>query len=365
MFGTVLITIVTLMHLYVFRGAAAVPWISRQVPRAALWGAALILWLLFFLGRVVGHGGSGRTSAVLEFLGMNWMAAVFLAFSTLLAVDLTTLFGRLLRPQAPMLRGWALGAGLVLALVALVQGLRPPVVQKHEVSVSGLPAKMDGTVIAALADTHLGSLIGRRWLEKRIDQVCKEQPDLVVLLGDIFEGHGPPDDDLIAVFQRLDPPLGIWAVLGNHEFYGVGGVESYHAAGFHLLRDAWAEVKPGLILAGVDDLTIRHRRGSTGEFVSKALQGRPPGASILLSHTPWNAEEAAAAGAGLMLSGHTHAGQIWPFSYLVRLFYPLFSGRYEVDGMPVIVSRGTGTWGPRMRLWMPGEILRVTLRAKR
>ena len=94
-----------------------------------------------------------------------------------------------------------------------------------------------------------------------------------------------------------------------------------------------------------------------------ALANRPPGAAILLSHSPLQAGAAAAAGAGLMLSGHTHDGQIWPFGYLVRLSYPLLGGRYEVDGMPVIVCRGTGTWGPRMRLWRPSEILRITLRS--
>jgi len=60
-----------------------------------------------------------------------------------------------------------------------------------------------------------------------------------------------------------------------------------------------------------------------------------------------------------------HGGQIWPFDYLVRSRYPLLEGRYEIDGMTVIVCRGTGTWGPRMRLWRPSEILRVTLRRKR
>ena len=84
---------------------------------------------------------------------------------------------------------------------------------------------------------------------------------------------------------------------------------------------------------------------------------------MLLSHSPVQAEKAAAGGAGLMLSGHTHNGQIWPFNYLVRLTNPLVGGRYEVGGMPVIVCRGTGTWGPRMRLWRPSEILRITLRA--
>ena len=97
--------------------------------------------------------------------------------------------------------------------------------------------------------------------------------------------------------------------------------------------------------------------------VEQTLANRPPGAVILLSHSPLLADVAATAGAGLMLSGHTHNGQIWPFGYLVRLSYPLLGGRYEVGGMPVIVCCGTGTWGPRMRLWRPGEILRITLRS--
>ncbi len=97
--------------------------------------------------------------------------------------------------------------------------------------------------------------------------------------------------------------------------------------------------------------------------MSKTLANRPPGATILLSHTPWQAEKAAKAGAGLMLSGHTHGGQIWPFSYLIRLVYPLLGGRYEVSGMTVIVCRGTGSWGVRMRLWRPAEIIRVKLKS--
>ena len=73
---------------------------------------------------------------------------------------------------------------------------------------------------------------------------------------------------------------------------------------------------------------------------------------------------AAAAGANLMLSGHTHNGQLWPFNYLVRMKCPLLGGRYEIEGMTVIVSRGAGAWGPRMRLWCPSEFLRITLRPK-
>ncbi len=84
---------------------------------------------------------------------------------------------------------------------------------------------------------------------------------------------------------------------------------------------------------------------------------------ILMSHSPLEAVRASEAGVDLMLSGHTHGGQIWPFNYLVRLNNPFVAGRYQVGGTAVIVSRGTGTWGPRMRLWRRGEILKIVLRS--
>ena len=364
MFGTILISVCTLMHLYIFWRAASVPFVDRHVPRKILIGTGVILWAVFLAGRVIGHGGTGDLAVTLEFLGMNWMGILFLTFIPLFSIDLVTLFGFLMPRLSPSLRGWALLVGGVFSAIALFQGLRPPVVEKYEVVLPGLPDTMDGIVLAALSDMHLGSQLGERWLAARIAQVNEQQPDIVVLLGDIFEGHGPPDKSLMETFRHLSAPLGIWAIPGNHEFHGRGNMALFEAVGFTLLRNGWAEVGPGLILAGVDDLTVRRRNGQGGDPMSQALAGRPPGAAILLSHTPWQAERAAKAGAGLMLSGHTHGGQIWPFDYLVRSRYPLLEGRYQVGGMAVIVCRGTGTWGPRMRFWRPGEILRVTLRTK-
>jgi predicted MPP superfamily phosphohydrolase len=297
---------------------------------------------------------------------MLWMGALFLLFISLLTMDIITVFGFLVPRLAPSLRGWALFVGAVLSVIALVQGLRPPVVQSYEVRLADLSNEMDGKVLVAMSDLHIGSLIGKRWLAARVAQAREAQPDLVVLLGDVFEGHGQPQEELLPILRRLSAPLGIWAVTGNHEFHGADNksIHMIDAAGFKLLRNRWVEVRPGFILAGVDDLTAKYRAGRDGDFISQTLAGRPPGATVLLSHTPWQAERAAGAGAGLMLSGHTHGGQIWPFGYLTRRTYPLLGGRYEVDGMPIIVCRGTGTWGPRMRLWRPGEILRVTFREK-
>jgi predicted MPP superfamily phosphohydrolase len=364
MFGSILISVCTLMHIYVFWRAASVPLVNRHVPFSLIIVTGLLLWAVFFIGRLFHHGGTGALTATIELFGMLWMGALFLLFISLLTMDIISGFGFLLPRLAPSLRGWALFVGGVLSVIALVQGLRPPVVQSYEVRLQGLSGEMDGKVLVAMSDLHLGALIGKRWLAARVAQVREEKPDLVVLLGDLFEGHGQPQEELLTILRRLSAPLGIWAVTGNHEFHGRDNesIRLMEAAGFKLLRNRWVEVRPGFVLAGVDDLTSKYRRGQSGDFISQALAGRPPGATILLSHTPWQADRAVDAGANLMLSGHTHGGQIWPFGYLTRLSYPLLGGRYEVSGMPVIVCRGTGTWGPRMRLWRPGEILRVTLR---
>lgn len=365
-FGIILISASTLIHLYVFWRAASVPMVARHVPRKLLFGAGASLWAVFFSARVFGHGGTGPLAAVLELVGMNWMGVLFVTSVCLLVVDVVTLFGFLMPRQARSFRGWAIAGAGALSLVALFQGFRSPVMQSYEVSLKDLPHELDGTVIVAMSDLHLGSQRGERWLADRVAEVNAERPDLVVLLGDIFEGHGPPQSDLLLTLGHLSAPLGVWVVPGNHEFHEDQGTSMslMEQAGLHMLRDRWAEVRPGLVLAGVDDLTALRRAGDRRDSLSAALAGRPPGATILLSHTPWQAERASSAGVGLMLSGHTHGGQIWPLGYLTRLIYPLLEGRYEVGSTTVIVSRGTGLWGPRMRLWRPSEILRVELHGR-
>ena len=363
MFGTILIVIGTLLNVYVFWRAATVPFVRRHALRRIVIGSGVVLWAGFVLSNVLRHG---RTGAVVELFGMTWLATLFLISVCLLAADLVTGFGFFLRRLAPSLRGWALATGVGLSVIALVQGLRPPVVERYEVQLDGLPAELDGTVLVALSDLHLGSLLGERWLDARVSQVQALAPDVIVLLGDLTEGHGESPDRFLAGLRRLSAPLGVWAVPGNHESHRGGddtlpGIEGDH---LQMLRNRWVEIRRGLTLAGVDDLTSARRRGRGSEFVAQALAGRPAGATILLSHTPWQTASAARSGVGLMLSGHTHGGQIWPLGYLTRTRYLMLDGRRQVGDMSVIICRGTGTWGPRMRLWSPGEILHVTLRAR-
>jgi hypothetical protein len=265
-------------------------------------------------------------------------------------------------------RAAAAGAGLVLSGHTHGGQIWPfgYLVRRSYPYLAGLPEVLDGSSIVALSDFHLGSLLDGEWLAARVAQVEALRPDVVVLLGDLLEGHGAPPPPLAQGLGGFRAPLGVFAVTGNHEYHGRrdGSVRFLEEAGVRVLRDRWVELRPGLVLAGVDDLTSRRRRPPAEDPIGAALAGRPPGAAVLLSHSPLELERAAAAGADLVLSGHTHGGQIWPFGYLVRRSYPRFVGRYEVGGATVIVGRGTGTWGPRMRLWRRGEVLKVILRSR-
>lgn len=232
MFGTVLTVAVTAMHLYVFGRATAAPLLTQHVSRPTIVVAGLVLWAVFVAGRTFGHGGVGTLARALEMLGMTWMAALFLIFVCLLAADALTGFGLLFSRSAPAVRGWGLAAGILLAAVALVQGLRPPAVVRHEVHLQGLPNDLDDTILVAVSDLHLGSLLGASWLQARVDQVLELQPDLIVLLGDTFEGHGRPAGDLVPVLGRLSAPMGAWAVLGNHDSYRRSGAAAAGGGGY-------------------------------------------------------------------------------------------------------------------------------------
>ena len=371
-FGIVMTVVVTLMQLYVFWRASSLPFLGHGVPNRILWGSGTVLWILFFVVRTYGYGTAefkttNTLFTVLSLIGMDWLGMLLLFSISFLAADILTGFGFLLPGIISRMRLLALFAGGILSVIAVVQGMRSPVIDSYDIDLPHLPSQLDGTVIVAVSDLHLGTLIGTQWLSDRADQIREQHPDLVVMVGDIFDGRIMPDGDLLSAMHRITAPLGVWVVQGNHDVYGDWNQneQMLTAAGYQMLNDRWAEVRPGFILAGVEDLTIARRTGQDEAKVVKALANRPPGATVFLSHTPWHAEMAASSGVGLMLSAHTHGGQIWPFGELVKLRYPLLEGLYPIGRTSVIVCRGTGTWGPRMRLWHPGEILRITLHASR
>lgn len=356
------------LHFYVVSRLFSIPFIADHVPAWLLIPATVLLGSSYIVSLLLRHyeiEALSGLSHVLEIVGSYWVGAFFLLFSTFLLLDLCTGFGLWLRPQQPALRTSALMIALLMTIVALVQARRSPEVTEYKVTLDGLPREVDGTVLVVATDMHMGVLLGHDWASERAAQFESLRPDLLLLVGDIFESSETSYPGWLPVFQQFRASHGVYVVTGNHEFHAGGAkiVDLFRRAGFHVLRDESVEPIPGLVLTGVDDVSFRGR-AAHAEILKKVLRERPEGASILLSHSPVEIQRAASAGIGLMLSGHTHDGQIWPFTYLVKLSFPIMSGRYRLQDMTAIVCRGTGTWGPRMRLFKRSELLRITVRAK-
>jgi hypothetical protein len=260
-------------------------------------------------------------------------------------------------------------AGGLLAAGALRSGLRPPAVRRVEVALRRWPSALDGLRIVQISDVHVGALLGGRFAASLARRVNALRPDLVAVTGDLVDGsvHHLADD--VAPLGELRARLGVYFVTGNHDHYS--GADAWagmaRSLGMRVLRNERVAIEDrgaAFDLAGVEDHHASLVSGTHVEDLPAALDGRDPARPvILLAHDPSTFKEASRRGVDLQLSGHTHGGQIFPFGLLVRLVVPFVAGLYERHGSLLYVSRGTGFWGPPMRLLAPAEITELVLRA--
>jgi predicted MPP superfamily phosphohydrolase len=367
MFSIILNVIGSLLHFYVAGRLYKIRPIRNRIAASTWWLGAGCIWLVYIAGIQIGDEALDWRWWPGQF-AMTWIGIQFVMALCLLVADLVTGFGLWWRSLAPRLIAVAAAVGVVLSGFGIYQAMRAPGVVEHELVLKKLPAELDGTVLVAVTDLHLGAQRRSAWMQQRVEQINQIAPAAVLMVGDQVDDHPVGEAELATVLRRLKPPLGVWAVTGNHEFYGAVDttIAEFEAGGVRWLRDSKVELAPGLVLAGLDDIGRTMRSG--GNYMGgldELLPGPTNTATILLSHIPAPAlvDEAAARGVDLMLSGHTHGGQIWPFSYLVKRQFPHLVGAHQVGDMALVISRGAGSWGPRMRLWQPGEILKLTLRS--
>ncbi len=269
---------------------------------------------------------------------------------------------------ARVIAGGATATVLSAAGYALWHGLGRLAVKRVDVVLPKLPAEMDGFTIAQLTDLHLGSMRSGDWFRRVVERTNSLKPDLIAITGDLADATA----DRLAggdVVGELKAPHGVFFVTGNHEYYFDlhGWLEKLGELGVRVLRNERVPIHRGgavFDLAGVDDHEGRRIAPGHGADIPKAMKGRDPGrASVLMAHQPRAVQEASEHGVGLVLSGHTHGGQIWPWKYMVYLQQPYVSGLHDHDGTQIYVSNGTGFWGPPMRLGSTAEITLITLRS--
>lgn len=228
-----------------------------------------------------------------------------------------------------------------------------------------LPAGSKPIRIVQISDVHLGGGTGMNRLEKIVAIIRQVQPDIVVATGDMLD---TPLDNLRAeaeLLKSVQPPLGKFAIPGNHEYYlGIReAVRFYQAAGFQWLQENGVQVTPNLKIVGADDAAVLFWDKNKILDETPALESVGDGQcfKLLLKHRP-EINENALGKFDLQLSGHTHGGQIFPFSLLVKLFYKHPNGYVELaKGSKLYTNVGSGTWGPPMRLLVSPEVTLITL----
>ena len=370
------VVVVVLLHLYVYRRAVHDVFASR---RARLAGAAVVVGfgLVVTAALLTRRVLSPEAARPLHYVGYTWLALLLyaglvLAVGELVRLALRFLRGRPSEDRRRFLARVVAGTAAVTAVGTITYGgvvARQPRVECREVLLDRLDPAFDGFTIAAVSDVHLGPLVDGGGLAEVVALVNSTSPDVVAVVGDLVDGTVDELGSYAAPLADIAAPT--FFVTGNHEYYSdaAGWVEFLPTLGVRVLRNEREEIRRGgavLHLAGCDDRTAAASGVPGHGFdLDAALAGKPADDPVvLLVHQPVMVDQAARAGVDLQISGHTHGGQLWPITQVALVDQPVLAGLSRVGPTWLYVTRGTGFWGPAVRVGSPPEVTLLTLRAR-
>jgi predicted MPP superfamily phosphohydrolase len=361
------------LHLYGF----------LKVKRALTLGPAATTVLIIFMAimvfapilvRILERMGSESMARLLAYIGYSWMGLLFIFFSAALLLD----FYRLLLSVATIILPTDISfltlsprhsflISFFLSLFITVYGSFEAVSIRQEYitfQTPKIPAKVGRIRIAQISDVHLGLIMGKKRLERIIRKIKTVNPDILVSTGDLLDGQADNLSDLADMLQKIPTKYGKFAITGNHEFYAglAHSIDFTEKAGFTILRGTGLNVSGLLNIAGVDDIAGKPY-GLMKQISEKAMLSKLPRNqfTLFLKHRPVLDHEARGL-FDLQLSGHTHKGQIFPFSLITKLFFPNQAGLLALEkNTHLYVSRGTGTWGPPIRFLASPEVTIIDL----
>ena len=320
--------------------------------------------------------GSGRESLACLFAvtGYSWLGIVFLVFSLLLAVDIYHLLvsatGLLLQKDlSPIVPGdkTTLALSILIAFIGMIYGYaRALVIDRETLLIKSpkIPADVGPLTIVQISDIHLGFIVRKKRLARILQRVTEASPDILVSTGDLVDGQIDQLSGLEEPFQKINPRYGKFAIMGNHEYFAgiIPALEFTKKAGFRILRGEAITISGLLTIAGIDDPAGNYY-GRRRHIEEKDLLANLPAHlfTLLLKHEPDVTKESLGL-FDLQLSGHTHKGQIFPFNLITRIRFPFISGYYPLEkSSSLYVSRGSGTWGPPVRIFAPPEVTIIRL----
>ena len=340
--------------------------LALAIPFLMVWALPVVYW---FGDR--DRRGVHEWIQALSFICMGWLSFLLVLTVTRDVLLLTTMLPPLATVHT-LLDGagvaWVpVGALIAVGLGALVT-LRGPSVRHVDIPVEGLASDLHGLRIAQISDLHVGLTMRRAYVQRVVDMTTELAPDLIALTGDIVDGSISRLSDQVAPLKALASGDRAFFVLGNHDYYSGAAPWTAHfeAMGFRVLRNTHASFERGnarLVIGGVIDFAARMSDPEARPRPDLAADGdASPAFRLLLAHNPKIAPLAEQAGFDLQLSGHTHAGQFFPWTFVSHFVHgPHAAGLSRRGRLWVYVSAGTGTWGPPVRLGSRPELTLLRL----
>lgn len=345
-----------------------IPFLSSRV----YWS---LFWLLVF-SYIVARLSRGvlpyAISSPLTQVGSYWLGAMVYFTILYLLIDFVNLIGR--RRGASLLDS-TLGPTLGIAVLLIVVGIilygswnaRNPRIVEYNVTINKSGNKLDSIKAVMVSDMHLGAIIHNGRLVNMVSHINELNPDIILLPGDIIDENIQYfiDQNMSEAFSRLNPPLGIYAVMGNHEYIGGHSEEiATHLAesGVVVLRDEAVLVEDSFYIIGREDSIYQRFTGKPRKSIEELMTGVDPSLPlILMDHQPYNLGEHKNAGIDLQVSGHTHRGQLFPFHLITGRIFEIDWGHLQDGNYNIIVSSGYGTWGPPIRVGNRSEIVLINI----
>lgn len=369
-FFSVVFTVYLLANWYLYRH------INAGIPGGIQWrrliSVSLILIMLAFpLSRIWLSMQPSPVADGIFFAGALWMAMMLYLMMGFLFYDLLRLISLPFPDFRTGLRSeqvrtfvslGVFGISFLLVAGGFINASIPKV--NHLVIETAKRAGVDRLKMVLVTDIHMGSIIGKGKVGKMVEMVNAQQADLVLLGGDMVDDDLRPvkRKDLGQYFSRLEAPLGVYAVSGNHEHIGGADASLNYLAGYgvKVLRDTAVRLPEGVWIVGLEDKDMQRFAGKIRKPLAEVMKEVDLSQPILLlDHQPVMLAEKAAAGVDLSFSGHTHDGQLWPLGHLAKAIYGISKGYLRVGEMQLYVSPGFGSWGPPVRIGHRPEILVV------
>ncbi|WP_294080154.1 metallophosphoesterase [Proteiniphilum sp. UBA5384] len=344
---------------------------TARIIMAVIFGLELLIYSIGFI--FYRHLPEAVTQFI-RVMGTSWMLFLLYNGGLWLIIDLANMIRQKLshkpwsiKRQSQRFKIVTYLIPMVVVTAIMVQGryrFMHPVVQQVPITINKSAGEMDSVRIAMIGDLHMGYMINRYHTKRFVDLIMAQQPDLILFVGDIIDGHIEPivqqrmDEEL----SRLHAPLGVFTCTGNHEYRHdtEEKIQLLDNAGITVLRDSAVLIDSSFYVVGREDKVVPTRKPLREILSGQSVEMSRP--VIVLNHTPDNLAEEADAGADIALYGHTHHGQVFPGNIATELTFEVAHGYKKKKNTHIYVTSGIGLVGPQYRIGTVSEMVMLTVK---